>query len=172
MARTTYIVAAGSNRRGRHGRPEAEVAAAWTALARKGRTRVTPSATLASAPLGPSLRRFANAVALVETRADPEKLLWRLQRIERAFGRRTGRRWGARVIDLDIVLWSEGCFAAPGLVIPHPAFRARRFVLDPLLQLAPRWRDPVSRLTVRQLHARLTRRRPLPRRAQAQAPRW
>ena len=160
MARTTYIVAAGSNRRGRHGSPAAEVAAALGQV--KG--RVTPSPIVASAPLGPSARRFANAVALVETRADPERLLRRLQRIERRFGRRRGQRWGARVIDLDIVLWSGGCWASPSLTIPHPRFRERRFVLDPLLALTPRWRDPVTGLTVRQLHARLTAARPVNRR--------
>ena len=103
-------------------------------------------------------------MALVETRAGPEKLLRRLQKIEARFGRRRARRWGARVIDLDIVLWSEGIWTSPALTIPHPAFRTRRFVLDPLVGLAPAWRDPVTGLTVRQLHARLTRRRPLPRR--------
>lgn len=160
MGRTTFIVAAGSNRRGRHGRPEAEVAAAFARI----RGRVMASSIVASAPLGPSTRRFANAVALVETRAGPEKLLRRLQQIEHRFGRRRGRRWGARVIDLDIVLWSEGCWASPTLTIPHPAFRERRFVLDPLVQLAPDWRDPVTNRTMRQLRARLTRRAPLPRR--------
>ena len=119
------------------------------------------SEVLASAPLGPSARRFANAVALVETRADPDQLLRRLKGIERAFGRRPGRRWGARVIDLDIILWSGGRWTGPGLAVPHPRFRRRRFVLDPLVRLAPGWRDPVTGLTVRQLHARLTRRRPL-----------
>lgn len=162
MGRSTYIVAAGSNRRGRHGRPAAEVAAAWAVLSATGKCRVTPSAIVASVPLGPSIRRYANAVALVETRAGPEKLLRRLKRIERRFGRRPGRHWGARVLDLDIVLWSGGAYAAPGLLIPHPAFRGRQFVLDPLVRLAPGWRDPVTGLTVRHLHARLTRRRPVP----------
>lgn len=161
MGRTTYIVAAGSNRRGRHGRPEAEVAAALTRI----RGRVTPSPIVRTAPLGPSKRRYANAVALVETHAGPEKLLRRLQRIEQRFGRRRQRRWGDRVIDLDIILWSEGVWASPTLTVPHPAFRDRRFVLDPLVRLAPDWRDPVTSLTVRQLHARLTRRAPLPRRS-------
>ena len=61
------------------------------------------------------------------------------------------------MLDLDLVLWSGGCFAAPGLVIPHPLFRNRAFVLAPAVQIAPRWRDPVTGLSVRQLHARLTR---------------
>lgn len=164
MGRTTYIIAAGSNRRGRHGRPEAEVAAAWAALGARGKAQVVPSPTFASPPLGPSRRRYANAVAVVSTRAGPEKLLRRLKKIECAFGRRPGRRWGARVIDLDIVLWSGGIHADRALQIPHLRFRERRFVLDPLLRLAPDWRDPITRLSVRHLHARLTRRRPVPRR--------
>lgn len=159
MPRSTYVVAIGSNRCGRHGRPEAEVAAAIRRL--KG--RVTASAIVASKPLGPSRRRFANAVALVETRAAPERLLRRLQRIEAKFGRRRARRWAARVIDLDIILWSGGMWASDDLLIPHPQFRLRDFVLKPLLTLAPGWRDPVTRLSVRQLAARLTRRRPVPR---------
>lgn len=163
MKRTSYVVAAGSNRCGRHGRPAAEVAAAIAAL--KGRVMASPIVT--SAPLGPSTRRFANAAALVETKAGPEKLLRRLKAIERRFGRRAGRRWGARVIDLDIILWSGGAYEAPGLVIPHPAFRARAFVLGPMLALAPGWRDPLSGRTVRQLHARLTRPRAVPNRAGA-----
>lgn len=158
MAGSTYIVALGSNRLGRHGGPVAEVRAALAAIS--GVIRVSPVVT--SMPLGPSLRRFANAVASVESDLAPDALLAQLQRIERARGRRRGRRWGARVIDLDIVLWSGGSWASRDLVIPHPRFRERRFVLDPLVALAPGWRDPVSRLTVRQLHARLTRRRPLP----------
>jgi 2-amino-4-hydroxy-6-hydroxymethyldihydropteridine diphosphokinase len=165
MKRSTYVVAAGSNRCGRHGRPEAEVAAALRAI--KGRVSAAP--IVRSAPVGPSTRHFANTVALVDTRADPDKLLRRLKRIERRFGRRRGERWGARVIDLDIILWSGGAYRALGLVIPHPAFRTRDFVLAPLVKLAPRWRDPLSGLTMRQLHARLTRRRPLPTRVGAGA---
>ncbi len=161
MKRTTYVVALGSNRCGRHGRPAAEVAAALGKL----RGRVTAAPVMTSAPLGPSIRRFANTVALVETRAGPQKLLRRLKKIERRFGRRNGQRWGTRVIDLDIILWSGGAYDGPGLTIPHPAFRERGFVLGPLLSLAPGWRDPISGLTVRHLHNRLTRRRPLPRRS-------
>nr|WP_208411874.1 2-amino-4-hydroxy-6-hydroxymethyldihydropteridine diphosphokinase [Sphingomonas naasensis] len=143
----------GSNRRGRHGSPEAEIAAALGALG--GVVAVSP--LLRTAPLGPSKRRFANAVALIESDETPPELLARLKAIERAFGRRRGRSWGARVIDLDIVLWSGGTWGEPGLTVPHAAFRARDFVLRPLLAVAPDWRDPVSGLRVRQLAARLGR---------------
>ena len=155
--RWIYLVALGSNRRGRAGGPAATVRAAAAAI---GTIRLSP--VIASAPLGPSFRRFANAVALLETTDAPPMLLARLQAIERGFGRRRGRRWGARVLDLDIVLWSGGRWRSRTLSIPHPAFADRHFVLEPAAALVPRWRDPASNLSVRQLAARLTRRHPLP----------
>ncbi|WBH17029.1 2-amino-4-hydroxy-6-hydroxymethyldihydropteridine diphosphokinase [Sphingomonas radiodurans] len=161
MQRSTYVVAVGSNRWGRHGRPEAEVTGALAAI--PGDVLAAPIIT--SAPLGPSTRRFANTVALVQTDVDPETMLHRLKRIECSLGRRDGLRWGARVIDLDIVLWTGGAYSVPGLEIPHPAFRGRDFVLAPLCVIAPDWRDPLTGLTMRQLRARLTSRRPLPRRS-------
>ena len=77
--------------------------------------------------------------------------------MERAFGRRAGRKWGPRVLDVDIVLWSGGAWAEAGLVVPHPEMRARRFVLEPLAEIAPAWRDPITGATVRQLLFRLGR---------------
>lgn len=153
MARASYAIAIGSNRRGRHGSPEREVAAALDALG--GVVAVAP--VVRSAPLGPSLRRYANTVALVESALAPPEMLARCKAIERRFGRRRGRRWGSRVLDLDLVLWSGGPWASPGLIVPHPAFRERRFVLDPLVRLVPEWRDPVSGRSVRQLGAALRR---------------
>ena len=160
-----YLIAIGSNRRSRWGSPVATVRAAMTSIgARAG------SPVFASAPVGPSSRRFANAVALVDSDLAPPAMLARVKAVERAFGRRRGQRWGARVIDLDLIGWSGGVWRARTLTIPHPAFRARRFVLDPLLAVAPGWRDPVTRLTARQLHARLTRARPVNRRSAGAGP--
>ncbi|WP_375392622.1 2-amino-4-hydroxy-6-hydroxymethyldihydropteridine diphosphokinase [uncultured Sphingomonas sp.] len=153
-----YAIALGSNRRGRHGNPAAEVRAAAAALG--GLVALSPVVT--SAPVGPSARRYANAAALIRTNEPPPVLLARLKAIERRFGRRRGRRWGARVIDLDITLWSGGRWRAATLVIPHRALAARVFVLGPLAAIAPGWREPATGLTVRQLLARLTRPRPLP----------
>lgn len=144
-----YVIALGSNRRGRHGAPEAEVRAALAAIG--GVVRASP--IIATAPLGPSRRRFANAVALIESEEAPPALLARLKRIERAFGRRRGRRWDSRVIDLDIILWSGDVWASDGLVIPHPQFRHRGFVLQPLNAIVPAWRDPLTGRTIRQLAA-------------------
>jgi 2-amino-4-hydroxy-6-hydroxymethyldihydropteridine diphosphokinase len=156
MVRTSYAIAIGSNRRGRHGSPAREVLAAIRALG----DVTAASPILHPPPLGPSKRRFANAVALIESDETPPVLLQRLKVIERAFGRRRGQNWGARVIDLDIVLWSGGSWSDAGLTVPHRLFRARDFVLAPLAQVAPGWRDPVTSLSVRQLHSRLTRRLP------------
>ena len=114
-------------------------------------------------PVGPSIRRFANAACVIESGETPPELLDRLKNIERDFGRRAGQRWGSRVIDLDIILWSGGCWASPGLVVPHTAYRTRDFVLAPAVATAPDWRDPVTNLTLRQLRSRLTRRVPPPR---------
>ena len=122
------------------------------------------SRVIETPPLGPSRRRYANAAAVLETSLDPPELLDLLQDIESTFGRRRrGARWGARVLDLDIVLWSGGMWRSGGLAIPHPQFRRRAFVLGPAMAIARQWRDPVGGLTLAQLHARLTRPRPLPR---------
>ena len=155
MARTSYAIAIGSNRWGRHGSPAREVAAAIAALG--GVTTVSP--ILHTPPLGPSKRRFANAVVLIESDEMPPALLRRLKAIERGFGRRRGRNWGARVIDLDIILWSGGSWGEPALTVPHRLFRGREFVLAPLARVAAGWRDPVTGLSVRQLAARLRRQR-------------
>ena len=156
-----YLIALGSNQRHvRFGAPRQVLAAALGRLA----------AAIETDPIGPSIRRYANSAALIETGLDPEALLALLKRIERAFGRRPGgQRWRARVLDLDVVLWSVGPFASAALTIPHPLFRERAFVLTPAAAIAPAWRDPLTGLTVRQLHARLTGPRPLPKRTSGRA---
>ena len=157
-----YAIAIGSNQRGRHGSPVAQVRAAILAIGSAGGAVVAAAPIVASAPLGPSIRRFANAVVIVESALAPRDLLLRLKAIEHGFKRRRGQRWGARVIDLDIVLWSGGMWSDAVLTIPHPAFASRRFVLDPLALVAPDWRDPASGRSVRQLAflARAVDRRP------------
>ena len=158
MTRSIYLLALGSNRRhGRHGAPAAVLDAALDAMAAAGLTILAAAPILSSAPIGPSHRRYANGAALVESADAPPALLARLKAIERRFGRRAGRRWGARVLDLDIILWSGGIWASPGLTVPHAAFRERAFVLTPALALAPEWRDPLTNRTLRQLAARLAR---------------
>ena len=160
-----YLIALGSNQRHhRYGAPRKVLAEALTRLDRKGLQLEVASPVMSSDPLGPSKRRYANGAALVRSKLDPLELLERLQHIERKFGRRrSGQAWRARVLDLDIVLWSGGAYAAPGLIVPHPQFRLRSFVLQPASSIAADWRDPISGLTLRQLNFRLTKRltRPL-----------
>lgn len=165
MGGQTYLLAFGSNQRHhRFGRPRDVLGASSIALDKAGVHIRRAARPVTSRPIGPSLRQYANCAALVETDLGPEDLLATIKRIERDFGRRTGgQRWRSRVLDLDIVLWSGGSFVSPGLMIPHPRFRERNFVLGPASSIAPRWRDPVSGLTLRQLNARLTRQRTLPR---------
>jgi 2-amino-4-hydroxy-6-hydroxymethyldihydropteridine diphosphokinase len=158
MATTSYAIALGSNRRSRHGSPAETVRAAASAIGaeRLSAIRLTPA-------LGPAGRGFANAAAILRSDAAPPLLLERLKEIERSFGRRAGKRWGPRVLDIDIILWSAGAWEQPGLVVPHPEFRTRRFVLDPLAEIAGEWRDPISGVTVRQLLFRLSGRSPVDR---------
>ena len=155
---TIYAIAIGSNRRTRHGSPTATLQAAVAMLGGV----IACSPILSTAPVGPSSRRFANAVALIESAEAPPALLDRLKAIERAFGRRRGQRWSARPIDLDIVLWSGGVWADSRLTVPHRLFRTRDFVLRPLVAVAPRWRDPLTGRSVAQLARMVDRRRPHP----------
>ncbi|KPQ29070.1 MAG: 2-amino-4-hydroxy-6-hydroxymethyldihydropteridine diphosphokinase FolK [Porphyrobacter sp. HL-46] len=162
-----YLIALGSNRRHAfYGAPGAVVRAAQEEVSAFG-TVLARSPVTATAPIGAARRRFANAALVLETELAPSALLAACKRTEREFGRRRGQRWGDRVLDLDIVLWSGGIWRSggpcSGLAIPHSAFRTRGFVLGPARAIAPDWRDPVSGITITQLHARLTRPRPLPR---------
>ena len=135
--------------------------AALSALESEDIEPIDASPIIASAPIGPSRRRYANAVALVASPLSPPEMLDRLQAIESTFGRRTGQRWSARTLDLDILLWSGGTWADATLTIPHPAMTERRFVLDPLTTIAPNWRHPVTARTIRQLATQITRSKPV-----------
>lgn len=135
------------------------IGAAIHALAELG-TVEAKSSLLRTIAMGPAGRSFVNAVVVLDTDLDPSTLLHSLKKLEQGFGRRAGRRWGPRVLDLDIILWSDGFWSSDGLTLPHPEFRTRRFVLAPLAEAAPGWRDPLSRRSVRQLLHLVDRRRP------------
>jgi 2-amino-4-hydroxy-6-hydroxymethyldihydropteridine diphosphokinase len=152
--RTSYIIALGSNRRHScHGAPGQVLLAAMAEL-----NPVTRSRIIASRPIGPSHRAYANAVILIESDLLPPALLRHLKAIEHDFGRRpSGQRWSARVLDLDIILWSGGVWADQTLTIPHPSYRQRSFVLGPLCEIAPWWRDPLTHFYPPQQKARLDR---------------
>ena len=160
-----YLLALGSNMRvGRLGGPRSVLHAAIAELEKRGLDVVASAPIIDSAPIGPSLRRYANTVVGVATDLPPDRLWPILRGLEDDFGRRRGgQRWRARPLDCDIVLWSGGIFVSSELAIPHPHFRKRGFVLQPAQRIAPHWRDPVTGLSVRQLAARLTAPRPVTR---------
>ena len=153
-----YAIAIGSNRpHGRFGRPPGVVESAIARLDQDfGLFDASP--IVLNAAHGGAGRDFANAVALIESELEPPDLLRRLKEIEHQFGRRPGRRWGPRVLDLDLVLWSGGKCRSRRLTIPHPQLARRSFVLEPLAAIAPGWRIRGS-LTARHLAHRLARRR-------------
>ena len=152
-----YAIAIGSNRpHGRHGRPAGVVEAAIAELDRRF-DLFDASPILLNPAQGGAGRDFANAVALVACDEEPRAMLARLKAIERAFGRRPGRRWGPRVLDLDILAWDGGRFRSRRLTIPHRALERRAFMLQPLAAIAPAWRIR-GPLTARHLAHRLARR--------------
>ena len=154
-----YAIAIGSNRpHGRYGRPAGVVEAAIARL--DGEFALFDSSPIIlNAAQGGAGRDFANAVALVESDLNPVEMLGRLKSVERDFGRRRGRRWGPRVLDLDIALWSGGGWKSRRLRVPHSELAKRGFVLHPLAAVAPNWRVR-GPSTVRHLAERLARRRP------------
>ena len=154
-----YAIALGSNRRhGRFGAPRNVIAAAVAELERRF-DLFDVSPTVLNPAIGGAGRDFANAVALVASDLPPPEMLRKLKKIEQDFGRRPSRRWGERVLDLDIIAWSGGRWRGPGLSVPHPRVAQRDFVLGPLAMIAPNWRL-AGPLTARHLNHRLARSAP------------
>ncbi len=94
---------------------------------------------------------FLNCVVKLETEAMPRQLLKRVLDIEQSMGRRRTQAKGPRNIDIDILLFGSSVVEAKGLTIPHPAMHERRFVLEPLAEIAPEVRHPVLKKTAREL---------------------
>ena len=94
--------------------------------------------------------RFLNAAAALETSLPPRELLACLLEVERGLGRDRAaeERWGARTIDLDLLLYGDETIDVPGLEVPHPRLAERAFVLEPLLELDPALRLPDGRALV------------------------
>ncbi len=150
-----YLIALGSNRRhAALGPPAKIIEHAITALEMQDISVFAVAPSITSRPIGPSQRNFANGAALISSSLNPDQLLGRLKQIELHFGRRIrGQNWRERVLDLDIILWVGGIWVSgnPALVIPHPQWKNRHFVLQPAAQIAPNWRDPISGFSIVQL---------------------
>src|SRR5258708_4808866 len=98
-------------------------------------------------------RWFLNLVAEARTDLFPRQLLGRIAKIEQELGRRRMLANGPRTIDIDILFFGGFVVETPALTIPHPRIAERRFVLAPMVELAPDLRDPVTRRTMRELLA-------------------
>ena len=164
LARGKALVALGANFPGPWGRPREAIARALSEIdgINIAVTAVSPiyeTAAVGSARQPP----YVNAVAQLDTSLPPDALLRVLKDVERRSGRRGGRPWGPRTLDIDIIDYAglirhwhggRGDFTRPGrrpLVLPHPCADRRPFVLKPLLDIAPRWRHPALKQSVRDL---------------------
>jgi 2-amino-4-hydroxy-6-hydroxymethyldihydropteridine diphosphokinase len=150
-------IALGANLPSPAGPPEATLAAAAVRLASLG-SIAARSSVYSTAPVGLADQpRFLNAVIALETTLTPFELLGAVLLIERDFGRdRTASvPNGPRTLDLDILLYDDLVLSEAGLEIPHPRLAQRAFVLVPLNEVAPNFRDPRSGRTVAQLLAAL-----------------
>jgi 2-amino-4-hydroxy-6-hydroxymethyldihydropteridine diphosphokinase len=94
---------------------------------------------------------FLNAAATGDSELSPRAVLDALQAVEQQFGRERPYVGAPRTIDLDLILYGDSVINAPGLTVPHPRFRERRFVLEPLAEIAADWVDPVTGKTIREL---------------------
>ncbi|WP_110685816.1 2-amino-4-hydroxy-6-hydroxymethyldihydropteridine diphosphokinase [Salinicola aestuarinus] len=119
--------------------PVDQVRRALEALARLPLTSVTARSSLyGSAPIGPQDQPdFVNAVAAVTTRLSPLALLDQLQALEQRHRRVRQRHWGPRTLDLDLLCYADLHLSTSRLTLPHPEMPHRRFVIEPLAEIAP-----------------------------------
>jgi 2-amino-4-hydroxy-6-hydroxymethyldihydropteridine diphosphokinase len=136
--------------------PLATARGALPALAAPHLQPIACSSWYESAPVPESDQPwFANAVALISTDREPEVLLRLMLDVETRFGRFRGERNAARTLDLDLLDYDGLIVDTPRLTLPHPRLHERRFVLEPLCEVAPHWRHPRLGLTATELLSRL-----------------
>jgi 2-amino-4-hydroxy-6-hydroxymethyldihydropteridine diphosphokinase len=110
-------------------------------------------------PFGTSLPQpdYLNGCALLDVELTPEELLTVLQATELQFGRVRTEKWGARTLDLDLLLYDNLILNRPDLVVPHPRMNDRAFVLVPLNEIASDWIEPISGNSIAQLAVKIDR---------------
>ena len=151
------LVALGSNIAGPWGTPHETIARALKELNRFPLRLRRASQLLITKPFGVvNQPDFVNAVASIDTALPPEALLRKLHRLERAAGRKRGRRWGPRTLDLDLLDYHglqhhQKGTVQKALVLPHPGIAERIFVVQPLQEVAPNWKHPTLRKTAAEL---------------------
>lgn len=134
------------------GDPEATLEAAIDTLDQTPQVRVEQrSSWYLTQAIGPPQPDYINGCAILRTSLSPAALMQTLLDIENQFGRVRRERWGARTLDLDLLLFDNVILNSPDLVIPHPRMGERAFVLIPLAEIAPHWIDPVSQQTIQTL---------------------
>lgn len=95
---------------------------------------------------------FWNQAILIETTLEAEELLWRIKEIEELFGQKSGdERFTDREMDIDILYFDDEYYESKGLIIPHPRIAERKFVIIPLVEIAPDYKHPLLRMTNLQL---------------------
>jgi 2-amino-4-hydroxy-6-hydroxymethyldihydropteridine diphosphokinase len=148
MAHQAYI-AIGSNL----GKKKENYQEALERIAKIPSTKIVRESSLyESEPLGDSKEWYVNAAIEIDTDLKPDLLLQKFKNIERAMGRKKVRkRWGARIIDLDILLYDNVKMDKGRLKIPHPEMHKRKFVLIPLSEIAPQVVHPILGMTISEL---------------------
>jgi 2-amino-4-hydroxy-6-hydroxymethyldihydropteridine diphosphokinase len=108
-----------------------------------------------TAPIGPPQPDYLNGCATFQTSLSAIDLLQTLHQIETEFGRVRQEVWGARTLDLDLLLYGDSIIDAPALQIPHPRMTERAFVMIPLAEIAPDWSEPRSGQSIANLSHKL-----------------